>query len=186
MSAGTPLPRGAIAPAGREVARTARRPSAGSRRVGTRQSQRQAARPPRTLDRRSRIEYLTRSYRHGAAHWRRTTDDFAWRANFCFDTTADQRQGTVIRATERKSARLPSFCAPRRSTLARALPNPDERDGDRLGARDGIRSSPVGDRDAAPAADARERDAVDEVRGATSGAANVAGSERARVPPVRR
>ena len=63
---------------------------------------------------------------------------------------------------------------------------PGERDGDRLGARGGVRVFPRVDRDAAPAADARARGAADEVRGAKSGAANVAGSERARVPPLRR
>ena len=66
------------------------------------------------------------------------------------------------------------------------LRTPGERDGDRLGARGGVRVFPRGDRDAAPAADARARGAVDEVRGAKSGAANVAGSERALVPPLRR
>ena len=164
MSAGTPPPRGAIAPAGREVAPN-RAPSLWSRRVGTRQSHSTAG----SAGSRDRDSQTRR--RSGGESPRR------------FRMASSPRRITKaeIGQRRRKSASLASFSLPQTSVA-----HPRERDGDRLGVRGGVRVFPRGDRDAAPAADARARGAVDEVRGAKSGAANVAGSERARVPPLRR
>ena len=168
MSAGTPPPRGAIAPAGREVAPN-RAPSLWSRRVGTRQSHSTAG-SAGSRDRDSQT-------RRRSGGDRRVTETISYgeqsetNHESIFSSASGDEKAQASRASH---------------SPKHLLRTPGERDGDRLGARGGVRVFPRGDRDAAPAADARARGAVDEVRGAKSGAANVAGSERARVPPLRR
>jgi hypothetical protein len=166
MSAGTPPPRGAIAPAGREVAPN-RAPSLWSRRVGTRQSE---------LNGRQRRQPRSR-FSDPKTQRRRVTETIS------YGEQSETNHESIFSSASGDEKAQASRASHSPKHLSRT---PGERDGDRLGARGGVRVFPRGDRDAAPAADARARGAVDEVRGAKSGAANVAGSERARVPPLRR
>jgi hypothetical protein len=166
MSAGTPPPRGAIAPAGREVAPN-RAPSLWSRRVGTRQSE---------LNGRQRRQPRSR-FSDPKTQRRRVTETIS------YGEQSETNHESIFSSASGDEKAQASRASHSPKHLSRT---PGERDGDRLGARGGVRVFPRVDRDAAPAADARARGAVDEVRGAKSGAANVAGSERARVPPLRR
>lgn len=166
MSAGTPPPRGAIAPAGREVAPN-RAPSLWSRRVGTRQSE---------LNGRQRRQPRSR-FSDPKTQRRRVTETIS------YGEQSETNHESIFSSASGDEKAQASRASHSPKHLSRT---PGERDGDRLGARGGVRVFPRVDRDAAPAADARARGAADEVRGAKSGAANVAGSERARVPPLRR
>ena len=119
MSAGTPPPRGAIAPAGREVAPN-RAPSLWSRRVGTRQWNSTAGNPAQA----AAIEILRPEDAAAESH----RDDFVWRA-----VRDESRKHFFIGQRRRKSASLASFSLPQTSVAhpRRARWRPSRRAGRR-------------------------------------------------------